>query len=155
MTDANKIAESVLELMGISPLVERLMDEASETIDGEYGSVDDEDSFGVCYSHISLIDNGVLSTLLKKNLTSSKVVVFKKIAGESLDLGIERSSWGNITLSLQLEIPSTPNAKRVDKVFSLDIAIRKSGAKHIVSGTISDDDARDIEKSLMLYSLVG
>ena len=155
MTDKNKIAESILKIKGFLPLIDRLMHEASEKIDGEYGSVDDEELDGVCYSHITLIDEGEVSVLLNKNLTSSEISILRKIAGENLDLGIERNSWGSISLSLQLEVPSTPNAKDDDNFYSLDIEIRKSGAQHIVKGTISDDDVKGIEKSLTLFTLMG
>ena len=124
-------------------------------IDGEYGSVDDEELDGVCYSHITLIDEGKIALILNRNLTSSELSILRKIAGENLDLGIERDSWGSITLSLQLEVPSIPNAKDNDNVYSLDIEMRKSGAQHIVKGIISDDDIKGIEKSLTLFSLMG
>jgi hypothetical protein len=155
MTDKNKIAESILTITGLLPHMDRLMDEASQTIDGEYGNVDDEELEGVCYSHIALIDEGKVALILTKNLTSSEVSILRKIAGENLDLGIERDSWGSITLSLQLEVPSTPNAKDDGNVYSMDIEIRKSGAQHIVKGIISDDDVKGIEKSLTLFSLMG
>ena len=70
-------------------------------------------------------------------------------------IGIERDSWGSITLSLQLEVPSTPNAKDDVNVYSIDIEIRKSGVQHIVKGIISDDDVKGVEKSLTLFSLMG
>ena len=155
MTDKNKIAESILTITGLLPHMDRLMDEASQTIDGEYGNVDDEELEGVCYSHITLIDEGKVALILNKNLTSSEVSILRKIAGENLDLGIERDSWGSITLSLQLEVPSTPNAKDDGNVYSIDIEIRKSGAQHTVKGIISDDDVKGIEKSLTLFSLMG
>ena len=155
MTDKNKIAESILKITGLLPHMDRLMDEASQTIDGEYGSVDDEELEGVCYSHITLIDEGKIALVLNKNLTSSEVSILRKIAGENLDLGIERNSWGRTTLSLQLEVPSTPNAKDAGNIYSMDIEIRKSGAQHIVKGIISDDDIKGIEKSLTIFSLMG
>ena len=43
MTDKNKFAESILKITGLLPHIDRLMDEASQTIDGEYGSVDGEE----------------------------------------------------------------------------------------------------------------
>ena len=82
MTDKNKIAESILKITGLLPLIDRLMHEASKKIDGEYGSVDDEELDGVCYSHITLIDEGEVSVLLNKNLTSSEISILRKIAGK-------------------------------------------------------------------------
>ena len=38
MTDKNKIAESILKITGFLPLIDRLMHDAFEKIDGEYGS---------------------------------------------------------------------------------------------------------------------
>ena len=155
MVDAKHIAESVLKLMGIHPLIDRLMDIATEIIDGEYGSIDDEGLDGVCYSHYSLVKNGKMSLMLEKRLNESNLEFFNRVANSDLDMDIERDSWGSIKLSFDLDVPINPNAKRQDQTFPLDIDIRQSDGDYVISGFISEKAAKANEKYLTLYSLMN
>ena len=155
MEHAKHIAESVLNLMGIHPLIDRLMDITTEIIDGEYGSVDDEALDGVCYSHYSLVKNGKISVMLEKRLNESKLKFFNRVASSDLDMDIERDSWGSIKLSFDLDVPINPNAERQDQTFPLEINIRKSGGDYVISGFISEKAAKANAKYLTLYSLMN
>ena len=50
MSDANQVSEVILKLIGIHPLLSRLMAESVETLEGEYGTVEDDESGSICYS---------------------------------------------------------------------------------------------------------
>nr|WP_213395944.1 hypothetical protein [Yoonia sp.] len=158
MKDVNEVALAVLKLMGIYPIIDRLMDISSSIIDGEYGpTYDDEGNLigGVCYSSISLVSEGVLSKLLDRHLSGPNLDFFKKVSEGNLDLRVERSTWGNITLTLVLDVPTNPNSTKVEETFPLEIEIHSSGDDFIVKGRMFEDDADAHKKYLTFYSLMA
>jgi len=155
MKEVNQLSEIILKLIGMHPLIGSLLDEATEVVDGEYGTVGEEELNGVCYSHYTLIEDGKLCSLLNKHLSGSCLEFFRKVADENLDLNIERNSYGSITLSLHLDVPVNPNADVVEPTFPLDVDITESNGKYIVRGSVADDIAQTSEKYLPLYSLMG
>jgi hypothetical protein len=158
MRDVSQVAEVVLKLMGIYPIIDRLMDAATETVDGEYGALDDEDDElddGVCYSSYQLVSNGVLCELLETELDSKSRNFFMKVAGGNLKMDIERSVWGEITLSMNLGVPLSPNAEVVDKTFPLEIEIKRSASNFVIVGSMLEDKAEAHAKYLSYYALLS
>ena len=155
MVDAKHIAESVLKLMGIHPLIDRLMDIATEIVNGEYGYIDDKAFDGVCYSHYPLVEDGKMSLMLEKHLHESNLEFFNRVTNNDFEMDIERNSWGSIKLFFNLDVPINPHAKGEGQTFPLDITIKQSGVDYVISGCISEKDAKDYEKYLTLYSLMN
>lgn len=155
MQDVSRVAEVVLKKMGIYPLMDELFKVAKQTTDSEYGPVDDEALEGICYTHFNLVNEDVISDFLAKYLSGANLDFFRVVSDGDLNLGIQRDSWGAITLTLRLDVPVIPNALEVGDTFLLDIQISKIGNSFRVSGAISDDEAEDYEKQLSLYTLMA